>query len=224
MLFTPAGYVVLAASATSSPPSRGHVRLQRAPRPAHAQCSTRPRCSSWRRRWRPSRSAAGHVPARRRLRAPRRRGVGLRPRGGRDSACEIHPYTRGDRRVETPRGRRDRRAHDAPGHVCDAGGRGRRRRHGRRRRPSGRRRGAAARRSCLEAMVTEPLRPFLRPALSSPAIPGLLSPDDARRVRRRHGAGARCARRQDLRASLAGARDMATKFVAPLPGARRGRA
>ena len=42
----------------------------------------------------------------------------------------------------------------------------------------------------LEAMVTEPLKPFLRPALSAPRPPGLLSPDDARRVRRRHGAGA----------------------------------
>ncbi len=68
----------------------------------------------------------------------------------------------------------------------------------------------------LEAMVTEPLRPFLRPALSSPRhlaychqttrgeIVGGTEPVPVREE-------------QDLRASLAGARDMAAKFTRLLP-------
>jgi len=68
----------------------------------------------------------------------------------------------------------------------------------------------------LEAIVTEPLRPFLRPALSSPAVLGYChqttrgefvggtEPDAPREC-------------HDLKATLAGARDMARKFVRLFP-------
>ena len=68
----------------------------------------------------------------------------------------------------------------------------------------------------LEAMVTEPLRPFLRPALSSPCHLAychqttrgeLVGGTEPVRVREE----------QDLRASLAGARDMAAKFTRLFP-------
>lgn len=72
-------------------------------------------------------------------------------------------------------------------------------------------------RTCaLEALVTEPLRPFLRPALSSPAVLGychqttrgeLVGGTEPDAPRESH----------DLKATLAGARDMARKFVRLFP-------
>lgn len=68
----------------------------------------------------------------------------------------------------------------------------------------------------LEAMVTEPLRPFLRPALSSPAF--LAYCHQTTRGELVGGSEPRHAREgQSLRASLAGARDMAAKFVRLFP-------
>jgi sarcosine oxidase subunit beta len=68
----------------------------------------------------------------------------------------------------------------------------------------------------LEAMVSEPLGPFLRPALSSPAY--LAYCHQTTRGEFVGGTEPRRARRgQSLRASLAAARDMAAKFSRLLP-------
>ena len=68
----------------------------------------------------------------------------------------------------------------------------------------------------LEAMVTEPLRPFLRPGLSSPALLAYCH----QTTRGEFVGGTEPApTREDgsLRASLSGARDMAAKFVRLFP-------
>ena len=116
--------------------------------------------------------------------------------------AEIHPYTI-VAAVETHGGRSDRRAHQ-PRRVATPWSS---------RTPAGwpppmaRLAGVdVPLRTCaLEAMVTEPLRPFLRPAVSSPhSSPTVTRPraanSSAGRSRRR------CATRKDLSASLAGAR------------------
>jgi sarcosine oxidase subunit beta len=68
----------------------------------------------------------------------------------------------------------------------------------------------------LEAMVTEPVRPFLRPALSSPAL--LAYCHQTTRGELVGGAEPRAVREGcDLRASLAGARHIARTFVRLFP-------
>jgi heterotetrameric sarcosine oxidase beta subunit len=211
VLFTPSGYLVLAGSDEELAAFRGHVRRQHE--------------SGLRTRLLDAAETREAAPA---LASGLARGAMYQPDAGfahHDAVvwayaaaasrlgAEIHPYTEvtgvetsagAVTGVSTPRG------HVAAPFVVDAAG------------------GMAAdlarlagvelplRSFVLEAMVTEPLRPFLRPAVSSPAH--LAYCHQTTRGEFVGGTEPRRARAgQSLRASLAGARDMAAKFTQIFP-------
>ena len=211
VLFTEAGYAVLAANDDEVAAFSRHVRVQHA-----LGLRTRVLDAAEVRELAPA-LASGEV-----------RGAMYQPDGGfahHDAAvwgyaraaarlgAEIHPRTE-VLGVETAAGRvtglRTSRGHVATRVVVDAaGGRGA---------DVARLAGVDVplRTYVLEAMVTEPLRPFLRPALSSPCHLAY-----CHQTTRGEFVGgtepARVREGQDLRASLAGARDMAVKFTRLLP-------
>jgi sarcosine oxidase subunit beta len=211
VLFTAAGYAVLAASDDEVAAFRGHVRLQRA--------------LGLRTRVLEAEETVELAPA---LAGGQVRGAMYQPGGGfahhdavvwgyaRAAArlgAEVHAYTQVTA-VDTASGRvtglRTSRGRIATPVVVDAAG------------------GHAAdvarlagvevplRTYVLEAMVTEPLRPFLRPALSSPRHLAY-----CHQTTRGEFVGGtepvRLREEQDLRSSFAGVRDMAVKFTRLFP-------
>lgn len=211
VLFTPAGYAVLAGTADELAAFARHVRVQR-------ELGLRTRVLD-------AAQTAELAPA---LAPGEVRGAMYQPDGGfahHDATvwayaaaaarlgAEIHPFTRVTA-VETAAGRvcgvATGRGRVATATVVDAAG------------------GMAAdvarlagvevplRTYVLEALVTEPLRPFLRPGLSSPRHLAY-----CHQTTRGEFVGGtepvRLREEQDLRSSLAGARDMAAKFTRLFP-------
>jgi heterotetrameric sarcosine oxidase beta subunit len=211
VLFTPAGYLVLAGSDDEVAAFAGYVRLQR-------ELGLRTRVLS-------EAEVLEAAPA---LASGLARGAMYQPDAGfahhdavvwgyaRSAArlgVEIHPYTTVTA-VETAAGavtgvQTDRGPVATPAVVDAAGGMA-----------AGVARMAGVevslRTYVLEAMVTEPLQPFLRPGLSSPRH--LAYCHQTTRGEFVGGAEPRRAREeQSLRVSLAGARDMAAKFCRLFP-------